>query len=162
MSGADLAHEEGQVGETQTLPGADPSLSPEEQQRVAALAGQIAGTESSTQAGEELLDADEQLENLPAMSFDEEAAMAVDMIADMAVAYDPAIAQFWPDKTKRKCAVALGKVLKKYNFSLFRSPEIVLVFVMGPPLWNTSKAIAQIMNEKADAAAVSPAPGTQA
>ena len=79
--------------------------------------------------------------------YDREAEMAVDLFADMAVAYQKSVAEFWPQKTRKSVAVALAAVLKKYNFSLFASPELALIFVAGPPLYQTSRAIAAAINK---------------
>lgn len=81
---------------------------------------------------------------------DDEAAMAVDMFVDMAIAYEPTVDKFWPQKTRKSVAVALAAVLKKYNFSLFASPELALIFLAAPPLYQTSRAIAAAINKPQD------------
>jgi hypothetical protein len=155
---AEVADHVLEQGSEKSQPGTGPVLSAEDQAEVNRLAGDLAGAD--------LPDADLPDADLPGansvMSHNEEAAMAIDMIADMAEAYDPSCAQFWPKDTRKKCAIALGAVLKKYNFSLFRSPELVLMVTLGPPLFQTSKAIAQVMNAKAaeaTAEAAAAAPG---
>jgi len=153
-------HEAGE-GSDQQLPGAS-NLPVADQAEVDRLASELAAGEKIDPlpgAGGDQPGADQSGSGDRAMTFGEEAAMAIDMMADMAEAYDPACKQFWPEKTKKQCAVALGVVLKKYNFSLFRSPELVLLVTLGPPLFQTSKAIAQVMNAKAAEVAAAPPGG---
>ena len=95
--------------------------------------------------------ADAAPDEAPILSFGEEAEMAVDLFAEMAAAYEPSTEKFWPASTRKKVSVALAAVLKKYNISLLRSPEIALIAVAGPALYQTSKAIALAMSKVADA-----------
>lgn len=142
--------------ETASQPGEKPdSLSAEQAVEVARLAQSIADSEKADPVpGEgDNADQDSAEHEARALSYDEEGLMAVDMFADMAIAYEPSVAPCWPPATRRRCGVALAAVLKKYNFSLFRSPELVLLITLGPPMFQTSKIIASVMNGKAEAAA---------
>jgi len=104
--------------------------------------------------GDENSLADDAVENLvtgeTVLSYSEEAEMAVDLFVEMATAYEVKVAALWPVSTRRKVAAALAAVLKKYNFSLLRSPEIALIVVAGPVLFKTSKMIAENINAAKD------------
>lgn len=136
----------GTVGEfVEDQEAAEVAQSPEQAADLAALAQSIADSDPLPGSPGE----PEVVE--PIMSFNDEAEMAVDLFADMAIAYEASVEKFWPASTRKRVVVALAAVLKKYNFSLLRSPELALIAVAGPVLFQTSKAIAQAMNGKADA-----------
>lgn len=85
-----------------------------------------------------------------------EAAGAVDMFTSMLVGYAPATASIWTDEAKARTAAALAPVMEKYGFS-FGSlpPEITLLVVAGPLVWQSSRVVAaQMEADKAKAAQV--------
>lgn len=85
-----------------------------------------------------------------------EAAMMVDLFAGMACGYAPAAQAVWTDPAKMRTALALAPVLAKYNVSMGAlPPEVVLIVVAGPLLWQTARCVAlQAASDKrkADAA----------
>jgi hypothetical protein len=124
-----------------------PQLTAEQQAEVDQLAGKIAGTETPAGAAAEEIVA---TQSIPSGSFQDDASMCVDVFVESAIAYCPKVEPLWPADKRRNVAVALGRVFEKYNFSFARfGPEIALVAIAGPVLWQTSKVIAQQMNEQA-------------
>lgn len=136
-------------GSTQEIaPG--PVLSVEDQAEVDRLATELASAEKPPAA--DLAQAPAQEEPLPAGSFADDAAMAVEIFTQSAIAYCPAVEKFWPTEKCKSVSVALARVFEKYNFTFARfGPEVALLVAAGPALWQTSKAIAQMMNEQAAA-----------
>jgi len=91
-----------------------------------------------------------------------EAAASVDMFAALVGGYcAPAGALFTDDK-KKSIAGALAPVLEKYGFTFGAlPPEITLLIVAGPVLYQSSKLVAaQMRQEQAVAKAAAPAPAT--
>ena len=82
-----------------------------------------------------------------------EARGMVDMFAAMAVGYAPKAESVWTEQAKARTAEALVPVMEKYAFSLgAMPPELTLIIVAGPLLWQTSKIVAaQMAEEKAKA-----------
>lgn len=82
-----------------------------------------------------------------------EARGMVDMFAAMAVGYAPKAESVWTEQAKARTAMALAPVMEKYSFSFgAMPPELTLVIVAGPLLWQTSKLVAaQMAEEKAKA-----------
>ena len=80
-----------------------------------------------------------------------EARGMVDMFAAMAVGYAPKAESVWTEQAKARTAAALVPVREKYAFSLgAMPPELTLIIVAGPLLWQTSKIVAaQMAEEKA-------------
>jgi hypothetical protein len=87
----------------------------------------------------------------PVKDFAGEARAAVDTFAALAVGYAPAAGDLWDDAAKSRIAAALGPVMEKYGFSLGAlPPELTLIIVAGPVLYQTSKIIAaQMADQKA-------------
>jgi len=77
----------------------------------------------------------------------------VDMFAAMAVGYAPKADSVWTEQAKARTAMALAPVMEKYAFSFgAMPPELTLIIVAGPLLWQTSKLVAaQMAEEKAKA-----------
>lgn len=82
-----------------------------------------------------------------------EARGAVDMFAAMAVGYAPKAESVWTEQAKNRTAAALAPVMEKYAFSFgAMPPELTLLIVAGPLLWQTSRIVAaQMAEEKAKA-----------
>lgn len=79
-----------------------------------------------------------------------EAAALTDMVVAMIVGYEPKCAQFWPDERKAGVAAAAAAVMEKYNFTMGAiPPEITLLVMAGPPLYQCSRMIAEGMNKTA-------------
>jgi hypothetical protein len=90
-------------------------------------------------------------------------AVITDMVVGMIVGYEPKCAQFWPDETRARVADAAAAVMEKYQMTLDAfPPELTLLMLAGPPLYQCSKLIAESMNNprpQANAAAATSAPG---
>lgn len=82
-----------------------------------------------------------------------EARGAVDMFAALVVGYAPKAADVWTDQAKHRTAAALAPVMEKYAFSFgSMPPELTLLIVAGPLLWQSSRIVAaQMAEEKAKA-----------
>lgn len=89
-----------------------------------------------------------------------EARGMVDVFAAMAVGYAPKAEAVWTEPAKARTAAALAPVLEKYAFSLgAMPPELTLIIVAGPLLWQTSKLVAaQMADDKAKAKPKAPEP----
>lgn len=79
----------------------------------------------------------------PAPNYYQEAAQAVDMIVAVIVGYCPDCAPIWDSETKGRVSAALAPVLEKYgvNFGAL-PPELMLLIVAGPLLFQTAKTVA--------------------
>lgn len=79
---------------------------------------------------------------------------AVDMFAGLVCGYAPAAATIWTEPTKARVAAAMAPVMEKYGFTLGNMPpELVLIVVAGPPLFQSSRLVAaQIAADKGKAA----------
>lgn len=85
----------------------------------------------------------------PPIDYLNEAGAAVAVFAALAVGYAPAAARLWDEAAKHRIAAALAPVMAKYNFSLgAMPPEITLLIVAGPVLYQTSRIIASEMAEQ--------------
>lgn len=128
-------------------PATVPALSQEQQNEVDQLVASHAATDQTSvdPAAPDLIP-----EPVPVGSYSDDAAMCVDVFADMATEYCADVAPLWPADKRRKVAVTLAAVFKKYNFTFARfGPEIALAMTAGPVLWQTSKIIAAQMNKAA-------------
>lgn len=86
--------------------------------------------------------------------FGQEAAGMVEMVTGLLVGYAPGTAAIWTPEAKQRTAAALVPVMEKYGFSFGAlPPEITLLVVAGPLLWQSSRVVAaQIEADKAKAA----------
>lgn len=86
--------------------------------------------------------------------FGNEAAGMVDMVTGLLIGYAPGTAAIWTPEAKQRTAAALVPVMEKYGFSFGAlPPEITLLVVAGPLLWQSSRVVAaQIEADKAKAA----------
>lgn len=82
-----------------------------------------------------------------------EAAATVDTFAALVGGYCPAAGELWDTTKKQAVAMALAPVMEKYNFTLGAlPPELTLIIVAGPLLYQTSKVVAgQMAADKAKA-----------
>jgi len=81
--------------------------------------------------------------------YNHEATAAVDLFAALAVGYAPKCASVWTDAAKERTAQALAPVLEKYGFSFGGlPPEVTLLVVAGPLLWQSSRIVAAQINEE--------------
>lgn len=79
-------------------------------------------------------------------NFGTEAAGAVDMFTAMLVGYAPATASIWTPEAKARTAAALAPVMEKYGFSFGNlPPEVTLLVVAGPLVWQSSRVVAAQM-----------------
>ena len=94
----------------------------------------------------------------PPRDYMTEAAGAVDTFAALAVGYAPKAADLWDAEAKQRITAALAPVMEKYNFSLGAlPPELTLLIVAGPVLYQTSKIIgAQMAEQKVKAKLAKP------
>lgn len=83
----------------------------------------------------------------PPPDFSTEAAGAVDMFSALVVGYCPKAESIWTPETKGRIAGALAPVMEKYGVT-FGSlpPEVMLLIVAGPPLWQSSRLLAEQIN----------------
>lgn len=90
----------------------------------------------------------------PPPDFATEAAGAVDMFAALVVGWCPKAETIWTTETKGRIAGALVPVMEKYGFTFGNMPpEIMLIVVAGPPLWQSSRLVAEQINaERAEQA----------
>jgi hypothetical protein len=87
-----------------------------------------------------------------------EARGTVDMFTAMMVGYAPKTESVWTEPAKARTAAALAPVMEKYGFNFGAlPPELTLVIVAGPLLWQSSKIVAaQMAEDKAKAAKEKP------
>lgn len=86
-----------------------------------------------------------------------EARSAVDTFAALVTGYAPAAAPIWDEGAKARISAALTPVMEKYGFTFgSMPPELTLIIVAGPPLFQTSRLIASQLRE-AKAAKAAPA-----
>ena len=84
----------------------------------------------------------------PVLNYQTEARGMVDMFAAFATGYAPKCAPIWDEETKARISIATAPVMEKYGFTLGNiPPELILVGVAGPVLYQTSKVIAQQIND---------------
>lgn len=84
-----------------------------------------------------------------------EASMCVDMFAAMVCGYAPSAEAVWTDPARARTASALAPVFAKYGIDLSAlPPELTLVVVAGPLLWQSARHIgAQAAKDKREAEA---------
>jgi hypothetical protein len=77
-----------------------------------------------------------------------EAAGMVDVFAALLVGYAPQTESIWTGQAKTRTAQALAPVLEKYGVTLGgMPPELTLLIVAGPLLWQSSRVVAAQMAE---------------
>lgn len=82
-----------------------------------------------------------------------EARKMVDMLGGLIAGYSPQCGPLWNAPTRERIAEALAPVLVKYNVTMGAiPPEITLLFIAGPVLYQSSKIIAHQMNAEKKAA----------
>lgn len=83
-----------------------------------------------------------------------EARGTVDMFTAMMVGYAPKCESVWSEPAKARTAAALAPVMEKYGFNFgAMPPELTLIIVAGPLLWQSSRIVAaQMADDKAKAA----------
>lgn len=96
----------------------------------------------------------------PPPSHAEQAADMVETFVNITSQFDESIRNIWPQEVKQGCAAAIEPLLIKYNISFTNiPPELVAAFVIGPPLWATSKVLlAKVEKMKAAAQPKRPPP----
>ncbi len=125
----------------------EPILSAEQLAEVDQLAGRISETEKDPAADPDQDPEHADLDQPPA-SFLDDASMTVDLFVMFATDYCKEVGPLWPKEKKETVSKALSLVFKKYNFSFARfGPEIGLLVVAGPVLYQTSKVIALSMQQ---------------
>jgi hypothetical protein len=89
--------------------------------------------------------------------FGTEASQMTDLVAAMITGYEPKTLHIWDEPRKAQIAASLAPVLEKYNFTLGNiPPEFYLLMLVGPPLYQSSKIIADGMNRREVQAAPPP------
>lgn len=85
----------------------------------------------------------------PAINYAHEAEAMTEMLAALITGYEPRTIAIW-DKERKACvAAAVAPVMEKYNFTVGAiPPEIILIVVAGPPLYQSSKIIAEGMKPR--------------
>ena len=93
----------------------------------------------------------------PPKNYAIEASATVDTFAALVGGYCPPAGALWDETRKQAVSAALVPVMEKYGFSLGAlPPELTLIIVAGPLLYQTSKMIAGQMAQ--DKAKAKPAP----
>lgn len=122
---------------------------------------QLAGLAAATDAAVNTVENPAGVPGAPAApaapDFVTEANGMVDMVVALITGYEPRAVPLWSAARKAGVSAALVPVLQKYNFTLGNMPpEITLLVMAGPPLYQSMKIIADGMQPKAapDAAAV--------
>lgn len=89
-----------------------------------------------------------------AVDYMTEARGTVDMFTAMMVGYAPKCESVWTEPAKARTAAALAPVMEKYGFNFGAlPPELTLIIVAGPLLWQSSRIVAaQMADDKAKAA----------
>lgn len=86
-----------------------------------------------------------------------EAAGTVDTIAALIGGYCPPAGELWTDQKKAQVSQALAPVMEKYGFTLGAlPPEVTLIVIAGPVLYQSSKLIAADMAQAKAAQAKAP------
>jgi len=80
-----------------------------------------------------------------------EANGCVDFFAALITGYCPKAEPIWTDKTKARVSAALAPVFEKYSFTMSAAPpELILLIIAGPPLFQSARLIAaQLQAERA-------------
>lgn len=92
------------------------------------------------------------VEAAPVVNYHTEAAGLTDMVAALICGYEPKCLPLWGADRKAAIAGALAPVMEKYNFTLGAiPPEITLIIIAAPPLYQSMKIIADGMKPKAQA-----------
>lgn len=74
---------------------------------------------------------------------------AVDMFAALVIGFCPTCATVWDHGTKDRVAGALSPVMEKYGVSFGAlPPEILLVIIAGPPLYQSARLVASHLADK--------------
>ena len=83
-----------------------------------------------------------------------EARATVDTFAALMVGYSPRTAPLWDDDSRQRIGAALAPVMEKYGFTLgAMPPELTLIIVAGPVLYQSAKIVGEdIAQKKAEAA----------
>ena len=117
---------------------------------------QLEGLANEADTGAKLLDPVDPNAPPPPAVIDHaaEARGLVDMLGALITGYSPACGPLWNADTKARIAEAAAPVMVKYNFSMGgMPPELVLLIVAGPVLYQSSKIVAHQMNAEKKAAA---------
>lgn len=85
----------------------------------------------------------------PGPDYHREASGAVDMFAAMLTGFAPKAADIWTPGTKQAVAGAMVPVMEKYGFSFgAMPPEVLLLIVAGPPVYQSARLMADTIEEK--------------
>lgn len=86
----------------------------------------------------------------PPVDYLREAGQAIETFTALVVGYAPATSEVWTDAAKARVTAALVPVMEKYAMTFGNlPPELMLLIVAGPPLYQSSKLIAaQMKSEK--------------
>ncbi len=89
----------------------------------------------------------------PPVEYYRESQGAVDFFAAMIVGYCPSCADVWDTGTKERVSAALAPVMEKYGVTLGAlPPELTLLIVAGPPLYQSSRLVAEHTQRKREEA----------
>jgi hypothetical protein len=133
---------------TQTIDGVTSTGAPSDLDALDAMAAQVDADHTGT-----LPDGTAIADQPAPIDYTTEAAATVDTFAALIGGYCPAAGELWDQERKRAVSMALAPVMEKYGFSLGAlPPEITLIIVAGPLLYQTSKIVAaQMAQDKAKA-----------
>jgi len=89
----------------------------------------------------------------PPVDYYRESRGAVDFFAALIVGYCPSCADVWDSGTKERVSAALAPVMEKYGVTLGAlPPELTLLIVAGPPLYQSSRLVAEHTQRKREEA----------
>lgn len=78
---------------------------------------------------------------------------AVEFFAALVIGYCPKCADIWDSGTKSRVSAALAPVMEKYGVTLGNlPPELTLLIVAGPPLYQSARLVAEHTQQKRDEA----------
>lgn len=82
------------------------------------------------------------------VNFGDNAKAMVDLFVGLLTGYAPDTLDIWTDETKARVAASLAPVMEKYNFNVGNlPPELTLLIMAGPPLYQSARIIAEQMRK---------------
>lgn len=81
--------------------------------------------------------------------YQREAAGVVHMGTAFICSLAPKAKDIWDDQTKAAVTLELGNTMEYFGFTVGNAPPwVMLLFVAGPPIWNSAPIIAEAIEEK--------------
>lgn len=87
-------------------------------------------------------------ETAQGVNYTQHAEAMVDLFVGVLTGYAPETSAIWSHDTKARVAAALAPVMEKYNFNVSNlPPEITLLIMAAPPLYQSAKIVAEQMRQ---------------